>query len=236
MREIVLDTETTGLDAREDRIVEVACIELHERAFRGKTFQRYVNPEREIPQEAVAIHGITNDRLRDKPKFAEIADEFLQFIGDDPLVIHNAGFDLRFLNEELARIGRPALPRERCVDTLEIARRKFPGAQNNLDRLAERFGIDASARTLHGGLVDADILLEVYLELTDSRRQDLGIDALLVETVEDDPGPARQRPEPMGPLSTAEERAAHRAFVREALGEGAIWLRHEESAAAPSTG
>ena len=226
MREIILDTETTGLEPRAgDRIIEIACIELHERMWPGKKFQRYINPERDIPASATAVHGITSEHLRGKPRFADIADEFLAFIGADPLVIHNAPFDLAFLNEELRRCGRPVLPRERTVDTLEMARRKFPGAGNSLDRLAERFRIDTSARTVHGGLVDAGILLEVYLDLTGSRRLDLGMDALLVESGAEESGPVRPRPVPLAPRSTPEERAAHERMVREGLGKKALWLQ-----------
>ncbi len=233
MRELILDTETTGLDPEQgDRIIEVACVELFDRARKGKSFQRYVNPDREIHQDARGVHGITNEMLEAKPRFAEIVDEFLAFIGEDPLVIHNAPFDIGFLNAELRRCGRPAIPRERAVDTLEIARRKFPGGRNSLDKLAERYRIDASSRTLHGGLIDADILLEVYLELTDSRRQDLGMDAILADSGEENSGPARPRPEPMGPLSTEAERVAHRAFVQASIGDHALWLRLEEDGAA----
>ena len=234
MRELILDTETTGLSVEEgDRIIEVACIELLDRARKGRSFQRYVNPERDVPDGALKVHGITNEMLRQKPFFADIANDFLAFIGTDPLVIHNAPFDLGFLNAELRRCGKPAIRREGVVDTLEMARRKFPGARNSLDRLAERYRIDTSARTLHGGLIDAEILLEVYLELTGSRRQDLGIDDMLSEPEEENSGPARQRAEPMGPLSTDAERAAHAAFIRESIGENALWLRPGSNGAAP---
>ena len=235
MREIILDTETTGLHVeRGDRIIEVAGIELFDRARRGRSFQRYVNPEREIDEDAIRVHGITNEFLKEKPGFADIADDFLSFIGEDMLVMHNGFFDLGFLNEELGRCGRSPIPRLRVVDTLEMARRKIPGGRHSLDRLAERYRIDTSARTLHGGLVDADILLEVYLELTDSRQQDLGMDAFLMDADEENTGPARQRPTPLEPLSTESERAAHRAFLRKSIGEHALWLQLEaDGAVAP---
>ena len=234
MRELILDTETTGLEVEQgDRIIEVACIELLDRSRKARSFQRYVNPERDVADGALKVHGITNEKLRQKPVFADVADDFLAFIGTDPLVIHNAPFDLGFLNEELRRCGKPPISRTRVVDTLELARRKFPGARNSLDRLAERYRIDTSARTLHGGLIDAEILLEVYLELTESRRQDLGIDAMLAPSDEEDSGPAAQRPELMEPLSTDVERAAHTAFIRESIGENALWFRLETLGTAP---
>ena len=227
MRELILDTETTGLHAdRGDRIIEVAAIELLDRSQRGKSFQQYVNPGREITADAEAVHGISSAMLRDKPEFGDIVEAFLAFIGDDPLVIHNAPFDLGFLNAELARCGRPPLPASRAVDTLELARRRHPGARNSLDRLAERYRIDTSARSLHGGLVDAGILLEVYLELTDSRQQqDLGMDEWLVDAGDGDTGPARQRPRPLPPRSSAAEREAHRAHLQASIGAHAIWFR-----------
>ncbi len=234
MRELILDTETTGLEVeRGDRIIEVACIELLDRARKGRSFQRYVNPERDVLDGALKVHGITNEMLRQKPLFADVADDFLAFIGTDPLVIHNAPFDLGFLNEELRRCAKAPLSRERVVDTLEMARRKFPGARNSLDRLAERYRIDTSARKIHGGLIDAEILLEVYLELTESRRQDLGIDAMLSEPEEENSGPARQRSKPKGPLSTDAERTLHTAFIRESIGKDALWTRLDLNGAAP---
>ena len=234
MREVILDTETTGLHVdRGDRIIEVACIELIDRARKGQSFQRYVNPERPIDADAMQVHGITDEMLRDKPRFADIADEFLAFIGEDPLVIHNAPFDMGFLNEELRLCDRQPIPRQRSVDTLEMSRRRHPGARHSLDKLAERYRIDTSSRTLHGGLIDADILLEVYLELTGSRRQDLGFDAIMVDSTDDNGSPARKRPTALAPLSTEAERKAHREYIRESIGEHALWLRQEEDDAAP---
>ena len=173
MREIVLDTETTGLDPRTgDRIVEIGCIELVGLVPKAQ-FQRYVNPERPVPPEVVAIHGLTDEFLSDKPLFAEIVGEFLDFIGDAPIVSHNAPFDLGFLNAELRRAGIPEIPRSRTVDTLDLARRRHPGANNRLDALCQRYGIDNSRRVLHGALLDAQLLSEVYLELRGGRQPGL---------------------------------------------------------------
>jgi DNA polymerase-3 subunit epsilon len=165
VREIVLDTETTGLDPFQGhRLVEIGCIELVNRIPSGQTFHRYVNPERDVPPEAVAIHGLSSEVLKDKPFFAEIVEDLVAFIGDAPLVAHNALFDLAFLNAELERAGKTLVPRERLVDTLLLARRKYPGAPNRLDDLCTRYGIDNSHRTKHGALLDAELLAEVYLE------------------------------------------------------------------------
>ena len=176
MREIVMDTETTGLEATGgDRIVEIGGVELINHLPTGRTYHQYINPERTMPREAFEVHGLSDDFLSDKPVFARIADEFLEFIGDARLVIHNASFDMAFFNAELDRLGRPVLPMDRAIDTLEIARRKFPGAQASLDALCKRFGIDNSARTLHGALLDSEILAEVYLELLGGRQQGLSL-------------------------------------------------------------
>src|SRR5476651_1115506 len=181
MREIVLDTETTGLDPLQGhRLVEVGCIELLNRIPTGATFHSYLNPEREVPAEAFAIHGLATEFLNDKPPFGDIADDFLSFIGDAPLVIHNAGFDHGFLIAELKRVERPPIARERLVDTLLLARRKHPAGPNRLDDLCARYGIDNSRRSKHGALLDAEILAEVYLELIGARQAQLG----LAETVE----------------------------------------------------
>jgi len=174
MREIVLDTETTGLDpAAGHRIVEVACLELLNRIPTGRDYQTYVNPERDVPADALAVHGLTAEFLGDKPRFADIADELLQFIADAPLVIHNAEFDVRFLNAEFQRLARPPLTGTRIVDTLQIARQKFPGAPASLDALCRRFAIDNSARTRHGALLDTELLADVYLELMGGRQAGL---------------------------------------------------------------
>ena len=176
MREIVLDTETTGLDPGSGhRIVEIGCVELNHRIPTGVTFQRYLNPEREIPPEARAVHGLSDEFLRKQPLFPEIVLDFLDFIADAPLIIHNAEFDLGFMNAELARTGHAPLASSRAVDTVLLARRKFPGAPANLDALCRRFGIDNSGRQLHGALLDASLLAEVYLELTGGRQAGLGL-------------------------------------------------------------
>lgn len=171
MREIVLDTETTGLDADNgDRIVDIGCVELENHQPTGKTFQVYINPMRSISEEVVRIHGLTEEFLSDKPTFEEIADDFLAFVGENtPLVIHNAAFDIKFLNMELKRCHRPLLSQNRVIDTLIIARNKFPGARVNLDVLCKRFNVDASKRTVHGALLDSELLAEVYLELITDR-------------------------------------------------------------------
>jgi len=178
MREIVLDTETTGLDPKSGhRIVELACIELTNHVSTGSNFHRYLNPERDMPADAAAIHGITEEFLEDKPVFAEVAGEFLDFIADAALVIHNADFDLAFLNAELGRLGFPAIARGRAVDTVTLARRKFPGQPASLDALCQRFSIDNSKRSLHGALLDAELLSEVYLELIGGRQASIELNA-----------------------------------------------------------
>jgi DNA polymerase III subunit epsilon len=226
MREIVLDTETTGLDpAGGHRLVEVACIELINRIPSGQTFQRYLNPERDVPPEAQAVHGLSVEFLKDKPAFSVVADDMLAFIGDAPLVAHNAGFDFSFLNAELERAGRPLLGRERIVDTLLLARRRHPAGPNSLDSLCARYGINNAHRTKHGALLDAELLAEVYLELIGGRQASL----TLVEsgqasiTARQGVTVALQRPTPLPPRVTDEERGAHAALIA-TLGDKAIWL------------
>ena len=175
MREIVLDTETTGLDPTTHRIVEIGCLELINHVSSGRNFQRYLNPERDIPPDAFDVHGLSDEFLSDKPLFANVVDAFLDFIGDSPLVIHNARFDIGFINAELDRIDRPGLEISRSIDTVELARRKQPGAPANLDALCRRFGIDNSGRQNHGALLDAELLSEVYLELMGGRQPGLGL-------------------------------------------------------------
>lgn len=173
MREIVLDTETTGLDPMNgDRIVEIGCVELINHVQTGKTYHQYINPERSISQEVVNVHGLTEEFLSDKPVFKEIADDFLDFVGDSVLVIHNAAFDLKFLNAELNWAERPSLSQCPVVDTLLIARKKFPGSRVNLDELCKRFNIDNSSRSVHGALLDSQLLAEVYLELLGGKEPD----------------------------------------------------------------
>jgi DNA polymerase-3 subunit epsilon len=225
MREIVLDTETTGLDPLQGhRLVELGCIELLNRIPTGATFHSYLNPEREVPAEAFAIHGLATEFLRDKPRFLDIVDEFLAFIGDAPLVIHNAAFDHGFLLAELKRVERPAIARERLVDTLLLARRKHPAGPNRLDDLCARYGIDNSRRTKHGALLDAEILAEVYLELIGARQAQLGLAERSERRSEGRPGAVtrRERPAPLAARLSGSEREAHRKFVA-TLGENAVW-------------
>ena len=224
MREIVLDTETTGLDPFSGhRLVEVGCIELINRIPSGQTFHCYLNPERGMPEEAFAVHGLSEQFLKDKSLFAEIADELLSFLGDAPLVIHNAGFDIAFLNAEFERMGRPPIGRERMIDTLLIARRKHPGGSNRLDDLCARYAIDNSRRTKHGALLDAELLAEVYVELIDARQAQLVLSrAVAPMLASGEPIIVRERAVPLEPRITDEDKAAHRAFVA-TLGENAIW-------------
>lgn len=239
MREIVLDTETTGFEPHEgDRIVEIGAVELMGHVPTGRTYHQYINPQRSMPAEAFGVHGIGPDlleppqdpkpgqeTLRDKPLFKDIAQEFVDFIGDAKLVIHNAAFDMKFLNAELGWLKRPLLPMDQAIDTLAIARRKFPGSPASLDALCRRFAIDNSARTLHGALLDSEILAEVYLELIGGRQPDFalatGTGSQSSTGQSDDWRPAH-RPEPLASRLTKKEAAAHAAFV-EQLGDGAIW-------------
>jgi len=225
MREIVLDTETTGLDPlRGDRLVEVGCIEIFNRMPTGQTFHRYINPERDMPAEALAVHGLTTGFLASKPLFAEIVDEFLEFIADAPLIIHNASFDVSFINAELDRIKRPAITRDRLVDTLLLARRKHPGVSNRLDDLCSRYFIDNSRRTKHGALLDAELLAEVYIDLIGARQSQLILASETRDIRAGGPGemPRRQRETPLAPRVSEEDRLAHRAFVA-TLGDKPIW-------------
>lgn len=227
MREIVFDTETTGFDpATGDRVVEIGAVELVNRLPTGRTFHVYLNPERPMPEEAFKVHGLGDDFLRDKPRFHEIANEFINFIGDAMLVAHNAGFDQRFIDAELARAGLPALAAQRIVDTVAMARARFPGAPASLDALCRRFGIDLSGRERHGALLDSTLLAEVYLELTGGRQPDLVLAPAApaaTGTSAQQPGQRRTRPAPLAPRLTEAERAAHAALV-ERLGPQALWL------------
>ncbi|MAF96157.1 MAG: DNA polymerase III subunit epsilon [Rhodospirillaceae bacterium] len=219
MREVVLDTETTGLDPRSGhRIVEIGCVELINHMATGKHFHKYLNPERDVPEQATAIHGLTEEFLSTQPVFADIAEELEAFIGDSALVIHNAEFDLGFINTEREKIGQPPVASNRAIDTVSLARRKFPGAQANLDALCRRFRIDNSDRTLHGALKDARLLAEVYLELIGGRQQDLGLSAeerKIVESAEKN----RRPPRPHAPTDT--EQRAHAQFMEKL--ESPIW-------------
>ena len=226
MREIVLDTETTGLDPlRGDRLVEIGCVEIFNRMPTGQTYHVYINPERDMPAEAFAVHGLSAEFLSTKPLFHEVADEFLEFIGDAPLVIHNASFDISFINAELDRIKRAPIPRERLVDTLLLARRKHPGVSNRLDDLCSRYQIDNSRRTKHGALLDAELLAEVYIDLIGARQSQL---ILASETSDARAGghsgdtPRRQRETPLLARVIDADREAHRAFIA-TLGDKPIW-------------
>ncbi len=226
MREIVLDTETTGLDPADGhRIIEICCLELDNHLPTGKFFHVLIQPERDIPEEALRVHGLTAEKLAEAPLFEAVADEFLSFIGDSPLVIHNAEFDLKFLNAEFSRLGRAPLAYGRGVDTISIAKRKFPGARYSLDELCRRFNIDLSVRSKHGAKVDAELLAEVYLELIGGRQARLalapgdGLQAAVLAAVR----AAILRPEPLPPRITPEEREIHARFVAGELSGDAIW-------------
>ncbi|MFO1141248.1 MAG: DNA polymerase III subunit epsilon [Amaricoccus sp.] len=225
MREIVLDTETTGLDPEAgDRIVELGAVELVNHMPTGRTYHAYVNPLRDVPAEAAAVHGLTTAFLADKPVFAAVAPEFLAFLGDARLVIHNAAFDIKFLNAELGWAGHPILPWARAVDTLELAKRRFPGAGNTLDALCRRFAVDNSGRDKHGALLDSELLAEVYLGLMGGRQPDLTLTIVATGDVNAAGGiwVAPPRPRPLAPRLTEAEAAAHAAFVA-TLGATALW-------------
>lgn len=229
MREIVLDTETTGFEPEDgDRIVEIGAVELINHMPTGRTYHQYINPQRSMPQGAFEVHGLGDDFLRDKPLFAAIAQDFLDFIGDDAkLIIHNAAFDMKFLNAELGWVKKPLIAMDRALDTLAIARRRFPGSPASLDALCRRFGINNDARTLHGALLDSEILAEVYLELIGGRQPDFALSAKSNKS--DTAGTntawrAVPRETPLPSRLSAEETAAHDAFVAK-LGDGALWKR-----------
>ena len=225
MREIVLDTETTGLDPlRGDRLVEIGCIEILNRMPTGQTFHRHLNPERDVPAEAFAVHGLSSQFLADKPLFAHVVDEFLEFIADAPLVIHNASFDISFINAELDRMQRPPIARDRLIDTLLLARRKHPGVSNRLDDLCSRYAIDNSRRTKHGALLDAELLAEVYIDLIGARQSQWVLAGEVRDARTGGYGdmPRRQREVPLVARVTDEDRIAHRAFIA-TLGDRPIW-------------
>jgi DNA polymerase III subunit epsilon len=230
MREIVLDTETTGFEPSEgDRIVEIGAVELFNHLPTGRTYHQYINPMRLMPTAAFEVHGLGDDFLRGFPVFKDIGAAFLEFIGEAQLVIHNAAFDMKFLNHELAAVGLPTIPFDRATDTLLIARRKFPGSPASLDALCRRFGINNSMREKHGALLDSEILAEVYLELVGGRQPDFGLNAMVQTNVSgtmqnfDDWRP-RPRPIPLASRLTVDEAAAHAAFV-DKLGDAAIWKK-----------
>jgi DNA polymerase-3 subunit epsilon len=228
MRQIVLDTETTGLNPADgDRIVEIGCVEIFNHVPTGKSFHCYFNPERTMDERAFEIHGLSDEFLRGQPLFADKAEEFLAFLEDAELVIHNASFDMAFLNWELRKIGLPIIAPHRAIDTLDMARKRYPGAQNSLDALCRRFNIDNSKRDKHGALLDASLLAEVYLELMGGRQPGLVLDASLAAA--QIPGGApiiaiKPRPRELAPRLSDEERAAHQGFIA-TLGEEALWLK-----------
>jgi len=228
LREIVLDTETTGLDAANgDRLIELGCIEIVNRIPTGLEFHRYLNPERDIHLDAVAVHGLTTAFLQDKPLFKDIADDFLAFIDDAPLVAHNAAFDLGFINAELDRASRATLGSDRVVDTLVLARRRHPAGPNTLDALCKRYGIDLSQRTKHGALLDSMLLAGVYVELLGERQAALVFNGRsgAEGTERADAGKAMQRPMALPSMLSAEDEAAHREFVK-SLGPNAVWVQY----------
>lgn len=232
MREIVFDTETTGIEPSEGhRVVEIGAVELWNHLPTGRTWHQYINPERPMPKDAFEIHGISDEMLRDKPVFSRIAEDFLAFIGvDAQLIAHNASFDMKFLNAEFALVGLPPLDARRVIDTVQIARSKFPGAPASLDALCRRFGVDNSGREKHGALLDSELLAEVYLELIGGRQPDFGLTAAATpDRAQANPRalqhrPARPRPHALPPRLTEAEAAAHRAFV-EKMGPTALWAQ-----------
>lgn len=225
MREIILDTETTGLDPlRGDRLVEIGGIELVNHFPTGRTYHVYINPERSMPEEAFRVHGLSAEFLADKPKFLDVVDGFAAFIAGAKLVIHNASFDMGFINAELKRANRAAVPMDVVVDTLSMARRRFPGGSNSLDALCSRFGIDNSKRTKHGALLDAELLADVYIELIGGRQASFGLGETTRAASRTDirESVSRQRPVPLAPRLSAADQTAHAAFVAE-LGDKAFW-------------
>ena len=229
MREIVLDTETTGLDPYDGhRIIEIGAVEIFNGIPTGKRYHQYLNPERDIPAEAFAVHGLDYDFLKHKPKFSAIADGFLRFVRDTQLVIHNAAFDIKFINAELTWANKTPIPQHKAVDTLQIARKKFPGSPASLDALCRRFNIDNSARSQHGALLDSEILAEVYLELSGGRQPNFELSTQISTTKSDSLNlelqncKIRQRPSQLPPRITEEEKVAHEGFLKE-LGDTALW-------------
>jgi DNA polymerase-3 subunit epsilon len=227
-REIVLDTETTGFDPlKGDRMVEIGCLEIVDLLPTGRTFHHVINPERHISDEVIRVHGITNERVRNAPKFRDIEAEFLDFVGDAPLVAHNAAFDRSFVNFELGLCGREILHEDRWNCTLQLALQKFPGMGNSLDALCKRFKISLAERTLHGALIDARLLCDVYLELRGGRERglDLGAPAAEVHAAIVRTGGYGPRPRPLAALSTEAERGAHAAFLKATLKDLSLWER-----------
>lgn len=227
VREIVFDTETTGFNAEEgERLVEIGAVELINHMPTGKTYHQYINPEKEVPEDAYKVHGLSYEFLKDFPTFDKVADEWLEFVGDDSiLVAHNAQFDINFVNYELKQLGKPTLPWDRVVDTLEIARNMFPGARNNLDALCKRFGVDNSSRTNHGALLDAELLAKVYLELLGGEEPTMGLESKQetkkAATFESHENKTYREPRSFPP--TEEELETHKTFLEKKL-KDAVWL------------
>jgi DNA polymerase-3 subunit epsilon len=226
MREIVIDTETTGLDpANGHRIIEIGCVELFNAIPTGQTYHVYLDPERDMPEEAFRVHGISREFLAGKPKFAEVAAAFLDFLSDAPLVAHNAEFDMRFINAELTGHGFAAIGLDRVIDTLALARRRHPGVANSLDALCQRYGIDLARRSRHGALLDAELLAEVYAELLGGRQASLSLDSVVMDNAL---GPASQQPGEtrlLAPLLSVAELSAHTDFIA-TLGAAPMWQRY----------
>ena len=226
IRELVMDTETTGLEPGEHRIVEIGVVEMLNHVPTGRTYHEYINPQRSMPSEAEAIHGISEAFLADKPVFEDIAQTFVDFIGDGTLVIHNAKFDVKFLNYELGRLSKAPIQMDRVIDTLEMARNRFPGAQNSLDGLCRRFKVDSAKRVKHGALLDSELLADVYIELIGGRQGGFSLDVAAQEAVVEQEigtsGPARARGKPRPILMSEAEKSAHNAFVA-TLGDTPIW-------------
>jgi DNA polymerase-3 subunit epsilon len=227
VREVVVDTETTGLDfANGDRVIEIGCVEIVNRIPTGREFHRYLNPDRDVQEDALAVHGLSRDFLKDKPLFQDIADEWLAFLGDAPIVMHNASFDIGFLNAELQRVPKPPLTPERVVDTLLLARRRHPAGPNSLDALCKRYGIDNSERSKHGALLDSLLLARVYVELLGERQATLGLGEVGSEAIIHlSARAAKPRPEPLAARLSEDAERAHREFVK-TLGANALWLRY----------
>ena len=229
MREIVLDTETTGLDPYDGhRIVEIGAVELFNHVPTGNVYHQYINPVRKMPEQAFAVHGLSDEFLSDKPKFADIASEFLDFIGSEKLIIHNASFDMKFINYELSKIKRGEVSYDRVVDTLAIARKKFPGSPASLDSLCRRFKIDNSARVMHGALLDSQILAEVYLELIGGKQPDfmLGVSSVSLKNKESTQTKkiTNVRSEQLKPRLTLDEQKNHKALIKQ-LGDESMWSK-----------
>jgi DNA polymerase-3 subunit epsilon len=226
MRELILDTETTGLDPRDGhRIVEIACVEMINLVPTGQTYHVYLNPQRDMPDEAYRVHGLSGMFLKDKPLFADVYREFLDYISDVPLIIHNAEFDLKFLNFEIGQIDPSRVLQNKIIDTLILARKKFPGASNSLDALCARFKIDNSKRSKHNALLDSQILAEVYCELVGGRQSALTLSTTVKkQEIINEKGPAQQRADPLERILDPHQLVEHTALI-ESLGDKAIWKK-----------